>query len=144
MSLNSAKGRNTLKYWYSWIVQIRNTSRQYSGHNTPLGHYTDCSPMGLGQYNGLGEYCSPHTASSVFLILLHKAPSHSSRLENQSSQVILLVLPIAIKCRVSESTTRGNQLNSVVSGIDTGGRAQRILGRCVSRDVSCESFLALQ
>ena len=26
--------------------------------------------MGLGQYNSLGEYCGPHTASSVFLILL--------------------------------------------------------------------------
>ena len=26
--------------------------------------------MGLGQYNILGEYCGPHTASSVFLILL--------------------------------------------------------------------------
>ena len=24
--------------------------------------------MGLGQYNTLGEYCGPHTASSVFLI----------------------------------------------------------------------------
>ena len=26
--------------------------------------------MGLGQYNGLVEYCCPHTASSVFLILV--------------------------------------------------------------------------
>ena len=26
--------------------------------------------MGLGQYNSLGEYCGPHTASSVFLILI--------------------------------------------------------------------------
>ena len=26
--------------------------------------------MGLGQYDGLGEYCGPHTASSLFLILL--------------------------------------------------------------------------
>ena len=25
--------------------------------------------MGRGQYNGLGEYCDPYTASSVFLIL---------------------------------------------------------------------------
>ena len=42
----------------------------YSGHNTPLGHYTDSYPMGLDQYNGIGEYCGPHTASSVFLILV--------------------------------------------------------------------------
>ena len=27
--------------------------------------------MGLGQYNSIGEYCGPHTASSVFLILLY-------------------------------------------------------------------------
>ena len=26
--------------------------------------------MGLGQYDGHGEYCGPHTASSVFLILV--------------------------------------------------------------------------
>ena len=26
--------------------------------------------MGLGQYNNLGEYFGPHTASSVFLILM--------------------------------------------------------------------------
>ena len=35
------------KYWYSWVVKIRNTS----GHNKPLG-----------------EYCGPHTACYVFLI----------------------------------------------------------------------------
>ena len=39
--------------------------------NTPLGHHTDHCPMGLGQYDSLGEYCGPHTASSVFLILLN-------------------------------------------------------------------------
>ena len=36
----------------------------------PLGHYTDRGPIGLGQYKSLGEYCGPHTASSVFLILV--------------------------------------------------------------------------
>ena len=29
--------------------------------------------MGLGQYYSLGEYCGPHTASSVFLILMQRA-----------------------------------------------------------------------
>ena len=29
--------------------------------------------MGLGQYTSLGEYCGPHTASSVFLILVPTA-----------------------------------------------------------------------
>ena len=40
----------------------------YSGHHTPLGHHTDRSPMSLGQYGGLGEYCGPHTACFVFLL----------------------------------------------------------------------------
>ena len=40
--------------------------RQYSGHNTPLGHHTD--HMGLGQYESLEEYCGLSTASHVFLI----------------------------------------------------------------------------
>ena len=64
-SLHSANSKNILKYWYSWVVKVKD-----SGHNTPLGHHTDCSPMGLGQYNSLGKYCDPHTASSVFLILI--------------------------------------------------------------------------
>ena len=41
-----------------------------STHNTPLGHHTDRGPMGLGQYNSLGEYCGLSTASEVFLLLL--------------------------------------------------------------------------
>ena len=36
----------------------------------PLAIYIDRGPMGIGQYNSLGEYCGPHTASSVFLILV--------------------------------------------------------------------------
>ena len=30
----------------------------------------DSCPTGFGQYNSLGEYCIPHTASSVFLMLI--------------------------------------------------------------------------
>ena len=52
---------------YSLVVKKRNTSEEVQ--NTMLGHHTDCGPKGLGQYNSLGEYCDPHTASSVFLIL---------------------------------------------------------------------------
>ena len=51
-------------------------------HSWPsrYGHYTDRCPTGLGQYNGLGEYCGPHTASSVFLILvLHVQPQWDQR-----------------------------------------------------------------
>ena len=43
---------------FFWVVEIRN-QRQYSGHNTPLGHHSDRDPLGLGQY----------CASYVFLIL---------------------------------------------------------------------------
>ena len=32
--------------------------------------HTDRGPVGLGQYDGPGEYCGPHTAPSVFLILV--------------------------------------------------------------------------
>ena len=31
--------------------------------------------MGLGQYDSLGEYCGPHTPSSVFLISLYPRQS---------------------------------------------------------------------
>ena len=59
------------RYEYNWVVKTPHCpQRQYSGHNTHLGHNTDRGPMGLGQYNRLGEYCGPHTASSVFLILI--------------------------------------------------------------------------
>ena len=54
---------------FIWVVKIRNTSEAVFRPHEPLGH-TDCDPMGLGQYNGLGAYCGPYTASSVFLVLL--------------------------------------------------------------------------
>ena len=53
-SLNSVnRKKKTLKYCYSWVVKLRNTSKQYLGHNTPLGHYPDRGFMVLGQYNRL-------------------------------------------------------------------------------------------
>ena len=73
-SLTSANRKITLTYWYSWVVKIRNTSEAALGPQYTLGHHTDCGPMGLGQYNSLGEYCGPHTASSVFLILIFPMP----------------------------------------------------------------------
>ena len=56
--------------WYSWVVKIRKTSDTVLRPQYTPSHHTDRGPMGLGQYNSLGEYCGPHTASSVFLILL--------------------------------------------------------------------------
>ena len=35
-----------------------------------LGSHTDRGPIGFGQYDDLGEYCDPHAASSVFLIII--------------------------------------------------------------------------
>ena len=52
------------------MVRIRTTQRQCLGHNKPLGHHTNCSPVGLGQYNSLGEYGDLSTVSEVFLILV--------------------------------------------------------------------------
>ena len=47
---------------------------KYSGRNTSLCDDTDRGPTGLGQYDGQGVYCGPHTASSVFRILvIHEA-----------------------------------------------------------------------
>ena len=40
--------------------------------------------MGFGQYDGLGEYCGPHTASEVFLILVILHDDMSSFLPGRS------------------------------------------------------------
>ena len=39
------------KHEYRWVVKIRNTSETV--HNTPLGHCTDCGPIGLGAPRGV-------------------------------------------------------------------------------------------
>ena len=40
-----------------WVVKIRNASEAVLGPQyTPQGHHTDRSPVGLGQYDGQGEY----------------------------------------------------------------------------------------
>ena len=55
---------------YSWVVKKRKHLRGCTQAKiNPFGHYTDRNLMGLGQYDSLGEYCGPHTASYVFLIL---------------------------------------------------------------------------
>ena len=53
---------------------------QYSGHNTSLVHHTDRRPMGLGQYDGLGDYFGPYAASFVFLILLPLEVARGARI----------------------------------------------------------------
>ena len=42
----------------------------HEGQNISLGHNTDCSHIGLGQHNSLGEYCGPHAASEVVSFML--------------------------------------------------------------------------
>ena len=54
-----------------WLGCRETPQRQFSGHNTPFDHHTNCCSVGLGQYDGLiGEYCGLDTASSVFAILI--------------------------------------------------------------------------
>ena len=52
------------------LVWLGTKNKKLLSACSSLGNHTDCGPMGLGQYHSLGEYCDPHTASSVFLILL--------------------------------------------------------------------------
>ena len=43
------------KHGHSWVLKM--PQKQYSVRNTPLGHTTDHVPMGLDQFNSVGEYC---------------------------------------------------------------------------------------
>ena len=52
----------------SWVVKIKKKHLRGSARVTILPVAITLS-TGIGQYDGLGEYCGPHTASSVFLIL---------------------------------------------------------------------------
>ena len=52
--------------------------RQYEGHNTPLGCYTDQGPLGCCLYNGQGVYCGLSTASVVFLVFTTQLYKHFS------------------------------------------------------------------
>ena len=56
------------KHEYSWVVTIRNTAEAVLRSQYPRLHHTDRGPTGLCQYDSLGEYCDPHTGSSVFII----------------------------------------------------------------------------
>ena len=66
-ALTSAKRKKT-----EVLIQLGSENTKHLRRNTPLGHYsyTGCGPVGLGQYDSLGEYCGPHTASSVFFFIL--------------------------------------------------------------------------
>ena len=84
------------RHKYSWVIEIRNTSEAVLRSQYTLGHYNDCSPMGRGQYNGLGEDCDPHIASSVFLILLFNGIYYQpevKRGEYWGLGVLLAILP---------------------------------------------------
>ena len=48
---------------YSWVVNKKETpQRQYSGHNTPLGHHTDRGPISLVSVTASG---------SIVALILH-------------------------------------------------------------------------
>ena len=69
--------------------------RQYEGHNTPLGYYTDQGPQGRGQYDDHGVYCGPSTASKVFLIF--------TRQLYQDLSVIFLFAPVGDEPKYSQT-----------------------------------------
>ena len=54
--------------------------------------------MGLGQYDSLGEYCGPHTASSVFLVSLPPPPRGCP----PSAPIYLCVLTLGADCGLSQ------------------------------------------
>ena len=58
--------------------------------------------MGLGQHNSLGEYCGPHTAFSVFLILvfiqLCELATIDPGVEHGSLGVILCTFRLVSQC----------------------------------------------
>ena len=62
--------KTAVKSRYSQVLKIRNTSEAVLRPQYTPDLNTDHSPMGLDQSNGLGEYCGPHTALSMFLMLL--------------------------------------------------------------------------
>ena len=47
--------------------------------------------MGLGQYDSIGEYCVPHTASEVFLVLVQELCEHIHLEVIRVIHVVLLV-----------------------------------------------------
>ena len=53
---------------FSCVIIKETQRRQYEGHNTPLGYYTNQDPSGRGQYDDEGVYWGLSTASEVFLI----------------------------------------------------------------------------
>ena len=61
--------------------------------------------MGLGQFDSLGEYCGPHTASSVFLILLQPTGSEESGVLEVGS------IPVAIPPSCQDMKTIALQLH---------------------------------
>ena len=64
LSLNSANEKKQLENRYSWVVKIVNTVEAVRGGSTPATIHPSAAILSLG------KYCGPHTASSVFLILV--------------------------------------------------------------------------
>ena len=62
--------KKKLKNGYSRVVKIRNSSEAVLRPQYTPGHHTDSSPMGLGLFDSLGEYCGLSTASEVFIVLV--------------------------------------------------------------------------
>ena len=57
------------------LYNKRRQRRQYEGHHTPLGYYTDQDLDSHNQHDSQGEYCGLSTASEVFLIFITQLDS---------------------------------------------------------------------
>ena len=68
-SLNGANRTKTLRYWYSWVV---NNKKHLRGSARATIHPLAIIPTAAlwALVSIIAEYWDPHTASSVFLILL--------------------------------------------------------------------------
>ena len=63
-------GANRKKWTEILILFGSKNKKHLRGSTQATIHPLAIMLTGLGQYNSLGEYCGPHTASSVFLILV--------------------------------------------------------------------------
>ena len=61
---------------------------------SPLGHHA-----GLGQYNSLGRYCGPHTASSVFFLISFPAQSNMNVLTFKLSYAASIIFNLCAWCK---------------------------------------------
>ena len=71
--------------------------------------------MGLGQYDSIGEYCGPHTASSVFFIIIMSAGLIVRQILNMFN---ICRWQIIINSALESADSALELANSAESGVD--------------------------